>query len=191
MLERTWTRTWTITAVLALLAACQSVPQVRTRAAPGVELGAFHTYGFVEHPATDKYGYTTLTTRQLEKSVARELEARGYARAESPDLLVNFNIATSDKVQGTPGPALGVGFGGWRHGYGWGVGYGGEDIRTVTEGTLTVDVVDRSRNELVWSGSAVGQLTKQVLDNPDPAIDQAVTLIFAKYPRPQAARSAP
>jgi hypothetical protein len=45
-----------------------------------------------------------------------------------------------------------------------------------------IDLVDRARNEVVWSGTAVGQLTKKVLDNPGPSIDQSVSDIFARYP---------
>jgi hypothetical protein len=172
----------TATALL-LLAACQSAPHVRTRSAPGVDLGAYRTYAFVASPSTDRHGYKTLTTRQLETSVAREMEARGYVRADAADLVVNFNVATREKLESWPGPGLGAGFGGWRHGYGWGIGVGTEEIRTVTEGTLTIDVVDRARKELIWSGSAIGELTAKTLDNPDPALDRSVALIFAKYPR--------
>ena len=52
----------------------------------------------------------------------------------------------------------------------------------MTEGTLTLDLVDRMKNELVWSGSAVRTLNAKILDQPRPAIDQAVNLIFAKLP---------
>ena len=34
-----------------------------------------------------------------------------------------------------------------------------------------------------WSGTAAGRLTKQTLNNPQPAIDAAVAAIFAKYPK--------
>ena len=57
-----------------------------------------------------------------------------------------------------------------------------EAVIALTEGTLVVDLVDRVRNEVVWSGTAVGQLTKKVLDNPGPHIDQSVADIFARYP---------
>ena len=45
-----------------------------------------------------------------------------------------------------------------------------------------IDLIDRSRNEVVWSGTAVGELTRKVLDNPEPAIDRSVADIFARYP---------
>jgi hypothetical protein len=180
--------------VLVGLTACQTRPTVRTQSAPTLDILKYQSFGFVEHPDTDKSTYTTITTRYLKDAVAREMVARGYTQSEqSPDLLVNFNVGSKDKVESTPGPAVGVGYGrwGWRN-WGWGVGYGGSDVRTVTEGSLTIDVVDQSRKELVWTGTAQGRLTKKALDNPQPAIDDAVSAIFAKYPKqPLTANTAP
>lgn len=181
---------WLALAVaMTALAACQTRPEVRTQSAPNLDIARYTTFGFIDKPGTDTAGYTTLTTRYLEEVVGREMTSRGYTRSESPDLLINFNVATQDKIENR-GPSVGVGYGGrgWRHGhgYGWGVGLGGyNDIHNFTEGSLTVDVVDRARNELIWSGTAVGRLTKKTLEQPQPAIEQAVDLIFDKYPKPK------
>lgn len=178
-------RAGTLVATLAvLLSACQSRPVVRTQSAPELDVLKYQTFGFVERPDTDKSTYSTLTTRYLKEAVSREMLARGYTQSEHPDLLVNFSVASRDKVEDTAGPTVGVGYGrwGWRN-WGWGVGYGGSDVRTVTEGSLTVDVVDQSRKELVWSGTAQDRLTDRALDQPQPAINAAVTAIFAKYPK--------
>lgn len=182
--HRTWLRALVISAIAVALGACQSRPEVRTQSAPAVDVLRYQTFGFVEHPDTDKSGYTTLTTRYLKDAVTREMLARGYTTSESPDLVINFVAATRDKVEGTTGPAVGVGYGRWGwHGWGWSVGYGGQDVRTITEGSLTIDLVDRRRNELVWSGTAEGRLTKKAMRDPQPAIEQAVAAIFAKYPK--------
>lgn len=176
---------------LAALAACETAPEIRTQTAPNANVAAYRTYGYVASPGTDRGGYTSINTRYIEAAVDREMQARGYVPSSSnPDLLVNFNIASKDKVEGTTSPrtSVGVGYGGWgwRRGYGYGVGIGigDTDIRTVTEGTLTVDVVDAARKELLWTGSAVGRITKEIRTNPQPTIDKAVSLIFAKYPKP-------
>ena len=170
---------------LVLLAACQSRPEVRAQSVPGLDILKYQTFGFVEHPDTDKAGYTTLTTRYLKDAVHREMLARGYTESEKPDLLVNFSVGNKDKIEGTTGPSVGVGYGGgwWRRGIGVGVGIGDRDIRTVTEGSLTIDVVDHQRSELIWSGTAAGRLTRKAQEDPQPAIDKAVGLIFAKYPK--------
>ena len=172
-----------IAVAIVALSACETLPVIRTEIAPGADLGAYHTYDYFDKPSTDRRGYTTITTRTVEAAIDREMSARGFVRAANPDLKINFNIAKRDKVTTMPGPGYGVGFGGWRHGYGWGLGFDSRsDVETVTEGTLTVDLVDRLKNELVWSGSAVRTLNAKILDQPRPAIDQAVNLIFAKWP---------
>lgn len=178
-----------VATVAALLAACQSRPEIRTQTAPDFAVGRYQTYGFVEHPSTDTAGYTTLTTRYLKDSVTRELQARGYTPSENPELLVNFRVGSKDKVEGRAGPSVGVGYGrGWHRGWGgWGgFGIGDRDIRTVTEGALSVDLVDKQSNALVWSGTAEGTVTQKARNDPQAAIDQAVQQIFAKYPKPAA-----
>jgi hypothetical protein len=178
----------TVLLVLGLfLAGCAVRPEVRTQGAANANLAAYHTYAFMPKPGTDKDGYKTLNTQTLERAVGREMLARGYtaATAAEADLLINFNVKEKDKVEGDVGPTAGFGYGWGRH-YGYGYGFGFDDyyngITTVTEGSLMIDLIDRSRNEVVWSGTAVGELTRKVLDNPEPAINRSVADIFARYP---------
>jgi hypothetical protein len=173
-----------------LLASCASQPTIRAQAAINANLTSYHTFAFMAKPGTDKDGYKSLTTQSLERAVSREMIARGYAPAvvgTEPDLVVNFNVKEKDKVQGD-GPGGFAGYGGGYYGprWGYGFGYGLDDyynsIQTVTEGSLTVDLVDRVKNEVVWSGTAVGQQTQKVLDHPEETINKSVADIFARYP---------
>ncbi len=180
------------TAALALgLSGCETLPTIRTEMAPGADLARYHTYGYFDKLRSDRRGYTTITTRTIQDAIDREMRARGYVRGPDPDLKINFNVARRDKIASVPGPSYGIGYGGWRspYGYGWGVDYR-NDIQTVTEGTLTIDLVDRGKNELVWSGSAVRTLDTKALDHPKQATDQAVNLIFGKFPVAAAAPAA-
>lgn len=176
----------TILVTLAVTA-CQTLPRIRTELAPGADLSRYRTYDYYDRPSTDRREYMTITTRNIEDAVDREMQQRGYVRSSSsPDLKINFHIANRDKVQSKPGATMGVGYGwggwGWRSYYGYDFMYGARDVETVTEGMLTIDVVDRARNAMVWSGSASRTLDSKVLDRPRQAIDQAVKLIFEKFP---------
>jgi hypothetical protein len=179
-----WISIACVASAALFLAACQTRPEIRTQSAPELNALRYQTFGFIDHPSTDNASYTTLTTRYLKDAVTREMLARGYKESDKPDLVINFQVASKDKVESYPGPAVGVGYGrwGWRN-FGWGVGYGGSDVRSVTEGSLTIDVVDQQQKALVWSGTAQGRLTKKALNHPQPAIDDAVSAIFAKYPK--------
>src|SRR4029453_7392601 len=61
------------------LSACQTRPTIRTQSAPALDIVKYRSFGFVEHPDTDKAGYTPLTTRYLKDAVSREMLARGYS----------------------------------------------------------------------------------------------------------------
>jgi len=185
----TITRVAALAALGLLLASCATRYDIRSQTAVNANLTSYHTYAFMAKPGTDQDSYKSLTTQTLERAVNREMYAHGYTPAavgSEPDLVINFNIKEKDKVQGD-GPGIGYG---WGFGYGprWGYGYGlGLDdyyngIQTVTEGSLVVDLIDRARNEVVWSGTAVGQITKKSLDRPDETLDRSVTEIFAHYP---------
>jgi len=164
-----------------LVAACQTGPRIRAESAPGIDMARYTTFGFFDPLGTDQHGYTTIATAYLKEAVARELQTRGLHEAANPDLLVNFFIQTKDKIESYPG-TLGFGYSrfGW-HGA-WGAAYGAPDIRTYTEGTLTIDLVDRQKNALAWQGTAIGRLTEHALQQPAVTVDSTVRAIFAKYP---------
>lgn len=175
-------RTRILGAVLLLLAACTTGPSIRTHVDPQADLSRFRSFGFY----TQGQSYASFASRYIESAVTDEMVARGYVRSDTPDLLINFHVQTKDKVQVTQTPTA---YYGWRRGYAWGGGYGGydTDVRQYTEGTLNIDLVDRSRNELVWEGIAVGRIQSKSVDNPEPAIKAVVAQVFEKYP----ARAAP
>jgi len=176
----------------ALLTACATAPEVRTRVAEQVDLASFHTYAFVPKPGTDTGPYKSLTTQQLEKDVGAELQSRGYVAAaagERADLLVNFTEGAHDRVVGmAPEPAFGIGWGpGWGGPYRWGpwgpwgYGYYG-DVQTVTTVSLSIDLINQANNSVVWSGTSLSDLTSHMLDHPAEAIEVATHQIFLHFP---------
>lgn len=185
-------KVFALCAALALLAGCETGPVVRTRVAEQVDLASFHTYGFVAKPGTDTGPYRSLTTQQLERDVGQELQARGYAPAapaETPDLLVNFTVGAHDRVEGTmmgPGP-VGPSWGWAPYRWGpwgpWGWGWGGYgDVQTITTVSLSIDLISRANNSVVWSGTASSDLTHRMLDHPAQSIDEATHQIFLRFP---------
>jgi hypothetical protein len=178
-------RVWTPGLLVAVaLLACESAPQVRSDYDKAADFGAFHTYNFVSQPSTDKLGYSSLLTQQIESAVATEMEKRGYMRSEHPDLLVNFSgkLQRTQKVESSPS-AVGPYYG-YRVGlYGAWPGYG-NDVYTVnyTEGTLNIDLVDAARKQMVWEGVGVGEVTEEKQQSRQATLNAAVAAIFAKFP---------
>lgn len=181
---------------LAALTACATGPKIRTDYDRSVNLATYRTYGFAQELGTDRGGYSTLVTGHFKRAVSREMEARGYTfSADRPDLLVNFftSVRERTEVQSTPRASVGFGYYRYRTGLYTAWPLYGRDVDTTTYqiGTASIDVVDAARRQLVWEGTAEGALSDKVLENPGPAIDKAVTQIFAKYPVAAGARPAP
>lgn len=165
------------------VAACSSA-KVYTTVDPDADFSRYATFGFHEKLGTDSEDYRSLATRFLQEATARELEARGYTRSDTPDLLVNFRLHTQQKLETTAAPSAGYyGYRGYA-GYGtWG-GYGGFEttVDEYTEGTLNIDLVDRARNQLVWEGTVVTRVTNSMREEMQEHLDKAVTGAFEKYP---------
>ena len=173
-------------AVLSVgLAACTSGPKIRADADPSANMASYKTFAFFDRVETDKSGYTTILTQHLKTATQRELEKRGYQMvASNPQILVNFNVNIQNKTSVQSSPSMSGGYYGYRAGYyGTWAGYP-QDIHTVhyQDGTLSIDLVDATKKQLVWSGVAEGKLQKAAIENPGPAVDRVVTSIFEKFP---------
>jgi hypothetical protein len=175
---------WCTLAIL-LLSGCASGPSIYVNSDPEAAFAGYRTYNFVSPLGTDGPEYSSILSQYLRTATSRELEVRGYTRSDSPDLLVNFNVQTKDRVQTITGPA-GPRFGGY---YGYRANYygvwGGYDTRhtvSYTEGTLTIDIVDAARRQLAWEGTAVGRVREEDRQNLQAAIDEVVAQIIARYP---------
>ncbi len=171
-------------AVMVLLTSCASGPTLFVNADPVAGFGSYKTYGFVKPLDTDHDGYSSILSQYLRTAASRELEARGYQRADNPDLLINFHMQTQDRIQSTSTPSTMPfgGYYGYRSGY-YGVWGGYEThVTQYTEGTLTMDIVDAARMQLVWEGTAVGRVTNKDRANLQPVVAGVINQLFGKYP---------
>jgi len=169
--------------IAILLTGCSSSTKVYTNEDPTVDFGKYKTFAFQSNLGTDGDRYASLASQYLKTATVREMEARGYKESSNPDMIVNFNIQTEEKIRTTQTPTASGGYYGYR-GYGaWG-GYGGYETRVTqyTEGTVNVDLVDAKKSQLVWEGVIVGKVTDEVRENLQAVSDEVVTEIFANYP---------
>jgi TPR repeat protein len=175
-----------LTAASAGTAGC-SATGILTDFDPAADFATYRTYGFPEALATDEPTYTTLLSGYLKSAASRELEARGYRFSVSPDLLVDFDVLTAEKIAVQPTPFVTYAVRPW--GVWPGYGSEGRKVTQYTEGTLIVDLVDRRRNQLVWEAALIGRLTEAIRDDPRPAVDAAVARVFREYPHRVGARA--
>jgi len=175
-------------AIAALgLGGCASGPEVRGEYDKAADFGKYRTYGFVAQTSPDGGSeYRSLALQMLQRAATREMEARGYRLADSPDLAINFQGKLEEKVdvESTPAPYYGPGwgYGGW-YGAPYG-GWGGTEVTTrrYNVGTLVMDIVDREKRQVVFQGGVEGVVTKEMRENREASINNAVAAIFSKYP---------
>jgi len=177
----------TLALLVALLGGCASSgPTIVTNRAPGFDLSQYKTFGFYSPLSTDMGTTRSIDSQSLIAATSRELEARGLTRNDdNPDLLVNFLIATKEKIESRPtaGPSMYYGrsrYGTWG-GYGVGMGTTTEVVQR-TEGTLSVDIVNNERDELIWEGSATGRVTQKTRENRQVLLGAAIREIFLQFP---------
>ena len=173
-----------VAVALFTLAGCASTPNTYSNADPSVDFSQYKTYGFPAELSTDENGYESLETNFLKVAVAQELNRRGFEYSENPDLLVNFYIHTQEKLKSRSVPTMGVGVGFYDPWYDtWGA-YGGyrTEISQITEGTLSIDLVDAASKKLVWEGMAKGRVTDKAIKNLETTIDDAVEAIMDGFP---------
>lgn len=172
---------------LAMLAACESGPQVRTHVDPAANLSSYKTYMFAERTGTDRSDYKTPITSYFKEAIRREMDARGYKYVEGgpAELLVNFNANAQENVdvRTTPGSTFGYGYYGYRGGL-YRAGAFPAQVETVRykTGTANVDVVDLSKKQVVWEGIVEGRLTDKVMKDPRTAISNAIAEMFLQFP---------
>ncbi len=175
---------FTATGMLAM-AGCESSPKIRTDYDHSADFSQYSTYDFYDPMGIEEAQYQSLFSKYFRESVGREMEMRGYKRAAEPDIFINVTARVDDKIRVTSSPSTGMYYGhGYRSSrYGFYHGYGTEtDVRQYKEGTVTIDLVDGRRQELVWTATSTGTVTDKKLKNLYESINKGVAAVFQEYP---------
>jgi hypothetical protein len=176
----------TLAVAAIALAGCASGPDIRADYDKAADFGKYRTYGFVANAGTDSGDYRALATQMLQSAASRQMEQRGYTRAENPDLVINFKGKLEEKtdIESVPAPHYGPGwgYGGW-YGAPYG-GWGGTEVTTrrYNVGTLVMDIVDRDKRQVVFQGGISDVVTKEMQQNREATISKAVEHLFSQYP---------
>lgn len=166
------------------LAACAGSPMIDALYDKDADFSKYKTYDFTETRSEATAKYSTLLDKFMKSAISTELLKRGYKQSDEPDLMVNFHISSKEKtdVYDVPRPPS---YYFYRNAFGyhaWPYYTTETRVRQYTEGTVTIDLVDAGEKQLVWEGTAVGQVKNEPLENLESRVNEVVKQIFVKYP---------
>ncbi|WP_203293829.1 DUF4136 domain-containing protein [Luteirhabdus pelagi] len=162
---------------LLALTSCSTV-RVATDYDRKASFETYNSFAFYK-PGIDQAQISDLDKKRILRAIDAELNAKGFNKSESPDLLVSIFTKERERVNV------------YNNNFGWGWGwnpwwYGGGFGNTVsrsTEGSLYIDLIDAKTNELVWQGIGSARLiTSGDIDKKDQRIREIVSEILAEYP---------
>ena len=150
---------------------------VRSNHMTGINFEKYHTYKWV---AVDGGSHPNqIVDAQIKQSVDTQLALKGLTKTDSDtaDLYVGYQIALGQERQWN---AFGTG------GIRWGGGIGSATSSTITNGSLVLDIYDRSTKELVWTGSATKTLNPSGNQTKiQKNLDKAMQKLLKNYPPKQ------
>jgi len=117
-------------------------------------------------------------TRVL-NAIEEQMSLKGFTKADDPQVLVNLHVRAERKVEASANTNY---YGGsYRYRYGGGFSTTTVNVNEYVEGTLFIDLIDKSEDLLIWQARCVGTLntdTKKMAQK----IDDTIIKAFYKYP---------
>ena len=161
-----------------ILASCSSV-SVYNDFDKSADFTQYKTFAFYK-AGVDKVEISDLDKKRVLKAIEAQMLAKGFIKSENPDILINFFTKSREQVDVNSFNS------GW--GYGWGFGWnpymwGGNrtSVRTSTNGTLFIDMIDAKKKEMIWQGEGQGEIFRNQ-DKKEERIQEFVTQILKQYP---------
>lgn len=169
-------------AILLLHNGCSSVTKVYSEEEPGVNFYKYRTFDWLDtkYIKQGNSGPEWLNERsenKIRSSVEAQMGRYGFKPCDDkPDLMLHFHIVIKNEVfyiqDWWCDEETGTDFGRCHR------------LRPVNyqEGTLIIDFIDAKTGSQIWRGAAVGALENLTPEKADARIEEAVRLIFEKFP---------
>lgn len=173
----------TFVGLLMVVAGCGTSIQTNYDYDVNASFVDYHTYNWIQPQSGEAGGAqqarqsNDLLDKRIKNHVNAQLQEKGMTLdTNTPDMLIIYHTGVQDKVQVTDW--------GYRYSdYYWGWGGREIDVYNYEEGTLILDFIDASTQNLVWRGAGKVALDRNT--NPDKAdelVRKVVGKIMSKYP---------
>ena len=144
-----------------------------------VDFTKYKTFAFYKK-GIDKADISVLDKKRILKAIEKELTAKGFSKSSNPDFLISIMTKSKERVN--------VNDTNWGWGFGWGWNpwmFGSMNrvnVNQYTEGTLFIDFIDRTSNNLIWQGVGSGVMRMKNPQKKTERINEFVEEILEKYP---------
>lgn len=140
----------------------------------------YKTFAFYK-PGIDKADISDLDKKRIMRAIESELTAKGFTKSNSPDVVISFFTKSRERININNNQlGYGYGFGYWNPW--WFGGINNTNVNQYTEGTLFIDLIDKSTNDLVWQGIGSAPLRKLSAEKKEAHIKLLVKEILGAYP---------
>ncbi len=145
-----------------------------------VDFTKFKTYAFTEDVA--KLPLDDLNRGRLITAVETELAAKGFTKSDNPDVLIDIFLTAKQRTEAVANNSGGGGYYG-RYGYGGGFSTTTVSYNEYTDGTLLINMVNKSTEKIAWQGRGTKTIDEDAsASKREQNINYAVKQIFTNYP---------
>jgi hypothetical protein len=166
-----------LTVVVGFLSACSSSFKVTTDYDNTVDFAKLSTYNFTNESINLPINQFNKT--RVLNAIEDQMSNKGFTKTDDPQVLINLHVRAEQKVEATANTNY---YGGsYRYRYGGGFSTTTVNVNEYVEGTLFIDLIDKSEDLLIWQAICVGTLdldTKKMAQK----IDDTILKAFYKYP---------
>jgi len=139
---------------------------------------AYKTYAYTPEALALAVG--DLNRDRIIASVDAEMASRGFTKSDSPDALIDLIVQAKERTEATATNSGGY-YG--RYGYGGGFTTTHIDYNQYVDGTLFINLIDKSTEKMVWQGRGTKTLDEHASpEKKETNIKNAVKMIYAKFP---------
>ncbi len=173
--------------MLISLIGCSSI-STSTDYDPTIDFTKYKTFMWYggEMPADDELTKHPLVKKRMAHSIENALATRGYTvgTEDNYDFVIVMHAGTKERMQVSTYNYGGYGYGAYGRG-GWGGGgMSSTDVNYYDEATLVVDMIDATKKELAWRGTATGVVSKSDLSQEEAQerANEIIGKILADFP---------
>ncbi len=147
-----------------------------------VDFTKYKTYAFTEEAA--KLPVDDLNRGRFITAVETELAAKGFTKSDNPDVLIDMHLTTKARTEAVANTTGTGGYGRYgRYGYGGGFSTTTVDYNEYVDGTLLINMVDKSTEKIAWQGRGIKTFDEDAsASKREQNINYAVKQIFTNYP---------